>query len=280
MRGPDLSKARIRAGDFATEDIRVAMGSVVIDAAVTEYQRICPGVPAVVFCVDIAHSKAAAERFHAAGVAAQHVDGETPATERRRAIDGLGNGALDVLCNCGLISEGVDVPNIAAAILLRPTQSPALFLQQVGRALRSAPGKEQALILDFAGNTVRHGMPDAPRQWSLDAQPRQKRRQTAASGLRRCNGCGLLNRAGAHACTECGADLRTLRERREVEIRFQKARRAEAREKLLRRPLKDRLRWAGNDERRLRFVAEISGYKQGWVYYRMLELQGSNTGTA
>jgi DNA repair protein RadD len=271
MRAPDLSRARIRAGDYAIEDIRAAMDGAVIAAAVTEYRRICPSAPAVVFCVDRAHSEAVAERFRAAGVAAQHVDGETPATERRRAIEGLDNGTLNVLCNCGLISEGVDVPRITAAILLRPTQSLALYLQQVGRALRPSPGKERALILDFAGNTVRHGMPDESREWTLDAHPRRKRGPSTASVLRRRSGCGVLNRAVAHACSECGADLRTLKERREIEMRLRESRRAEAREKLLKLRVKDRVRWAGDDERRLRFVAEISGFKPGWVYYRLLE---------
>jgi DNA repair protein RadD len=128
MRGPDLSHACIRAGDFATEDIRAAMDGVVISAAVEEYQRLCPGLPTVVFCIDRAHSDTVAGRFCAAGLRAAHVDGKTPATERRWAIEGLGSGALDVLCNWGLISEGVDVPAIGAAILLRPTQSLALFL--------------------------------------------------------------------------------------------------------------------------------------------------------
>ena len=138
---PDMSAAKIRGGDFAIEDQRAAMGGVVIGAAVTEYQRICPGAPAVVFCVDIDHSQRVAEVFRAAGVRAAHVDGETAASDRRSAIAGLSNGTVDVICNCGLISEGVDVPAIGAAILLRPTASLALYLQQVGRALRPRQAK-------------------------------------------------------------------------------------------------------------------------------------------
>ena len=187
-KAPDLSGARIRGGDYAIEDIREAIDGVVIGAAVDEYQRICPGVPTVVFCIDVAHSTSVAERFRAAGVRAAHVDGETPASERRSAIAGLGSGALDVICNCGLIPEGVDVPAIGAAILLRPTASLALHLQQVGRALRLAPGKDRALILDFAGNISRHGMPDAPRQWSLDfeaAPPAREERRPAVEEVSR-----------------------------------------------------------------------------------------------
>ncbi len=83
---PDMSAAKIRAGDFAVEDLRAVMDGVVVGAAVAEYQRICPGVPTVVFCVDMAHSEAVAERFRATGSRAAHVDGETPASDRRRAI--------------------------------------------------------------------------------------------------------------------------------------------------------------------------------------------------
>ena len=90
----DLSGARTRGGDYAIEDIRSAMGGVVIGAAVDEYLRLCPGVPAVAFCVDIAHSQQVAARFRAHGVRAQHLDGDTPAAERRRLIAALGTGDL------------------------------------------------------------------------------------------------------------------------------------------------------------------------------------------
>ena len=177
---PDLSRARIRGGDFAVEDIRDVMNGVVIGSAVEEYKRRLLGTAAV-FCVDVAHSKAVTGAFVAAGVKAIHVDGETPAEERRAAIAALGSGELQVLSNCGLISEGVDVPAIGAAILLRPTASLALYLQQVGRALRPAPGKDRAIILDFAGNVSRHGLPDEPREWTLDAKPRRSREKTDES---------------------------------------------------------------------------------------------------
>ena len=117
------------------------MGGMVIQSAVDERQRICPGVPTLVFCITIDHSKDTAERFRQHGVKALHVDGETPAAERRDAIAALGSGNLDVITNCNLFGEGVDVPNIGAVILLRPTVSLALHLQQIGRALRPAPGK-------------------------------------------------------------------------------------------------------------------------------------------
>jgi superfamily II DNA or RNA helicase len=176
----------------AINRIRAAYGAVMSAAglvgnAVEHYGRICPGVPAVAYCVDIAHSRQVARRFGQAGFRAAHVDGNTPARQRRALIARLGAGGLDVRTNCGLISEGVDVPVLGAAILLRPTHSLALFLQMVGRALRSAPGMARAIILDHAGNVFRHGLPDVPRRWSLDGKPRKLRvagDAGAASALR------------------------------------------------------------------------------------------------
>ena len=270
--GPDMSGARIRAGDYAIEDQRAAVGSVVIGAAVDEYARICPGVPSVAFCVDVAHSQAVAQRFREAGWRATHLDGETAASARRNAIAGLGNGGLDVICNCGLISEGVDVLSIGAAILLRPTASLALYLQQVGRALRPAPGKERALILDFSGNCARHGLPDEPRTWSLDSKPVKQRERGDGPRVRRCKACGALNRASAHSCISCDADLRTPKERREVEIALRQAREREDADLVQSLCYRDRLLWAGNDEQRLRLVARLSGYQPGWVFHRMREI--------
>jgi DNA repair protein RadD len=270
--GPNLSGARLRAGDYAIEDIREAMGGVVIGSAVDEYHKRLLDRPTVAFCVDVEHSMAVAERFRAAGVKAAHVDGETSARERRAAIAALGDGSLQVLCNCGLISEGVDVPAIVGAILLRPTASLALYLQQVGRALRPAPGKNCAVILDFAGNVARHGLPDAPRAWSLDAQARRARKKTeGAPRPRRCE-CGALNQPRARICAECGADIRTAKERAEVEIALCEAQRTEQEKTIARMFPRDRWTWAGSNVERLRLVARVSGYKPGWVYMRLQSL--------
>ena len=206
-----------------------------------------------------------------------HLDGETPASDRRWAIAGLGDGSVDVICNCGLISEGLDVPMIGAIIMLRPTASVALYLQMVGRALHPAPGKGKAIIMDFAGNVARHGFPDAPRQWSLKAKARRQREKIAAPRPRPCS-CGVLNRANAHRCIECGTDLRTPKERVEIEMRLRQAEQRELEEKLRRMNRRQRIDWAGADEQRLHLVARLNGYARGWVWHRTREINGQSTG--
>jgi DNA repair protein RadD len=266
---------RIRAGDFAVDDLRERMGGVVIASAVSEYKLRCSGLPAVAFCVDIGHSRAVAAAFRAAGVNAQHVDGNTAPAERRAAIRGLGDGGVKVLCNCGIVSEGLDVRAIGAAMLLRPTASLALHLQMIGRALRPSPNKDRAIILDFAGNGARHGFPDEPRDWSLDATPRRLRfRENDGPRARICPTCRILNAPKALICEACGADIRTQREHEEAVIRLREAERERVEEQVRQMTKFERIRWAGADPHRLRLVARINGYREGWAYYRLQELQG------
>jgi DNA repair protein RadD len=263
----DLSRIRTRAGDYAVDELaRVMSAERLTDDVIGDYARISPGRPTVVFCVDVAHSMKVARRFQQRGYRAAHVDGNTPRDERRRSIAALGRGELDVITNCGLISEGVDVPAIGAAILLRPTQSLALYLQQVGRALRPAPGK-RALILDHAGNVIRHGLPDDPRTWSLQgAKPDRADKRAAA--FRRCPHCGALNLAGAAHCVECG-------------VVFQAAKApAVARPDLAAASYREALEWAGSSVSRLKLVAAARGYKPGWVWARISELRERRKGAA
>lgn len=173
----DLSRVSTRAGDYAVDELGAAMDTATITGdAVTHYARHLSGRPAVVFAVTVAHAEHIAEQFRAAGWRAASVDGTLERTERRRRINGLGNGELQVLTSCDLISEGVDIPVVAGAILLRPTKSLGLYLQQVGRALRIKPDGGDAVILDHVGNRRHHGAPDDPREWTLDDI---KRRRTA-----------------------------------------------------------------------------------------------------
>ena len=94
------------------------------------YVKLCPGVPAVVFCVNVRHAENVAQEFRNHGYRAYHVDGTMDDEMRTRILDGLGDGSVDVVTSCDLISEGTDIPSIGCAILLRPTQSTGLYLQQ------------------------------------------------------------------------------------------------------------------------------------------------------
>jgi superfamily II DNA or RNA helicase len=108
-------------------------------------------VRALGFCVSVDHARYMARVFTNAGVSARAIWSETPDSERRDALAALASGALNVLFAVDLFNEGVDVPQIDALLMLRPTDSPVLFLQQLGRGLRKAPGKSLCTVLDFVG---------------------------------------------------------------------------------------------------------------------------------
>jgi DNA repair protein RadD len=238
-------------------------------SAVEAYQRHCDGKRAIVFGVDVTHSRMLSQRFNEAGHAAVHLDGNTPRDERTRIIKALGTGEIKIVTNCGLISEGTNVPAVEAVLLARPTQSVALYLQQVGRSLRVAPGKERAIILDLVGNIGRHGLPDAPRDWSLDAKAR-KQRTIKPRRPRTCEACATVNKPLAIRCVCCGTMLVTPIERREIEAELRRI--DQERIKMIRAMNHfDALRWAGDSERRLKQVALAKNYHPRWVQHAIEE---------
>jgi DNA repair protein RadD len=106
---------------------------------------------------------------------------------------------VQVLTSCELVSEGLDIPAVTGAILCRPTKSLAVYLQQVGRAMR--PKAHKAVILDHAGCVLAHGLPDTPRDWRLD-QP--KRKPAERSTVKVCKACFATVPINCKVCPECG----------------------------------------------------------------------------
>jgi DNA repair protein RadD len=173
----DLKGARTVAGDYAVGDLARRMSAdFVLDDALTEYRKHLENKTAIAFCTTIEHSRTVARFFRSAGIEAQHLDGDTPSNERRGLLASLATGEVKIISNCALIAEGLDIPSVDGVILLRPTKSLSLNLQQIGRALRPSPSKSRAVVLDHAGNVYRHGLPDLEHQWSLDGRPKKKAR--------------------------------------------------------------------------------------------------------
>ena len=103
------------------------------------------------FCVSVAHARFMARQFQAFGISAVAVSGDTLASERRDALLGLAEGRIQVVFSVDLFNEGVDVPAVDVVLMLRPTESATLFLQQLGRGLRIAANKSVCTVLDFVG---------------------------------------------------------------------------------------------------------------------------------
>jgi superfamily II DNA or RNA helicase len=103
------------------------------------------------FCVSVDHDRFMAQQFNRHGIDAVAVWGDSPRSEREAALQDLAAGRVRVVFSVDLFSEGVDVPVVDTVLMLRPTESPTLFLQQLGRGLRKSPGKTFCTVLDFVG---------------------------------------------------------------------------------------------------------------------------------
>lgn len=191
-------------GDFIKSELseRVDKPTITGDA-IHQYTKHANGKRAVVFAVSIEHSKHIVEQFNAAGIPSAHIDGETDIGIRDNSIGQFREGKIKVLSNVDLCGEGFDLPALEAAILLRPTQSLGLYLQQVGRTLRIHSGKNHAIILDHVGACMQHGLPDDDRQWTLEGKDKK---QNNGDGIhvRICSRCYAAQRPGSKVCKFCG----------------------------------------------------------------------------
>jgi DNA repair protein RadD len=204
----DLSGVRQRGGDYVASQLAGAMDKTALTGdAVAHYRRYADRQPAIAFTVTVEHAGHVVEQFKAAGYRAAVLTGSTPDKERAQMIRDLGRGDLHVLASCNVVSEGTDIPAVTAAILLRPTASYALAMQQMGRALRVHPGKDHCIILDHAGNSLRHGLPTEAVEWSLDGMQRKKRSSGSPAPAKQCGECLAVVAVSYRTCPECGFEF-------------------------------------------------------------------------
>lgn len=205
-------------GDFNLDQMRKAVASSslvvhdekqIVGDIVQHYRRIAPGKLGVTFVPDIATAETVAEQFNAAGVPAMAVSSKTPDDERCKILRKFKSRELLQLVNCDLFGEGFDLPAIEVVSMGRPTESYGLYVQQFGRALRLLDGKDRAIIIDHVGNVMRHGLPDAPREWSLDRRERRSSGKSDAQTIRACLNpeCGAVYERFRDACPYCGTPV-------------------------------------------------------------------------
>lgn len=204
----DTAEVRISAGgDFNPDDLREASHkSTITGDIVNTYMKLTPGKQAIAFLVDVADAEKAARAFQERGIRAEAVSAKTPDTVRAGLVAKFARGEIQVLCNVDLFGEGFDVPAVEVVIMGRPTQSYGLYVQQFGRALRTAPGKQFGIIIDHVGNVVRHGLPDAPKNWQLFDEHfgKKKPRDPDSIPVTTCVECFQAFEAVHKACPFCG----------------------------------------------------------------------------
>jgi len=201
----DTKRFKKTAGDYNLKQVQEAVArSAIVGDAVGHYKKLGRGYPAIAFCAGVAAAEATRDSFNAAGIPAATIEGRMTPEERRQVISDLTDGTIKVLTSVDVISEGVDIPKVGVAILLRPTQSLGLHLQQVGRILRPFDGKDHSIILDHAGNIPSLGLPQDVREWSLEGS---KKKSAEGDPYKTCPACYAVIPQVDYTCPECGHDL-------------------------------------------------------------------------
>lgn len=234
---PTRSKANVanvkkRGGEYITGDLEKVMNQEAItDAALKEVEQLCMDRKSwLVFCVGVDHARDVAQAIRLRGYSCEIVTGDTPKATRERRLTDFKNGKIRALVSVGVLTTGFDAPNADALICLRPTMSPGLWVQMVGRITRLCDGKENGLVLDFTDNTRTHGPVDlidvdgdgnvrtspyrvCPQCGEL-IEPRSKGCKCGYSFERECHNCHSLFDRDLACCPECG----TFVKRRERKI--------------------------------------------------------------
>jgi len=211
---PDLEGLKLnRDGDYQERDLGKRMDRAqLVGDIVHNWFRIAPGRSTVVFCVTRAHSRHVCQEFLARGVKAEHLDGETPLDERKAILARVASGETTVLCNVYVATYGLNVPRLEVAVMARPTRNPTLYLQTIGRVLRTAEGKTEAIVIDHAGCVDQHGRVEDDFPWSLDTQEKVQDRKKKQQEERQepkdiiCGECGYTFRS-SRVCPRCGHEM-------------------------------------------------------------------------
>lgn len=210
----DVSSVKTRMGDFATKELQDVVDKPKITGdAITHWRKHADGLKTAIFCVSVEHSKHVAAEFNANGIPVAHIDGGNDDSERDKAIIDFADGKVSVITNVNILSEGFDLASIAqkdvtidCVIDLAPTQSLVNAMQRWGRALRPAAGKT-AIILDHAGNVMRHGLPDEERIWTLEGVKKKKKKSDLDDEddikVKCCQECFAIHEP-APVCPNCG----------------------------------------------------------------------------
>jgi len=261
---PDLSKCRTVAGDYHEGDIAEAMDSTITGNVVSNWLKHGENRPTLCFGVNRLHAKAMAKEFEKSGVVTAYIDAYTSMEERAKIANRFQSGEVKVICNVGTMTTGVDL-DVRCLILARPTKSQSLFVQIIGRALRTAEGKKDAIIFDHTGTHTRLGFVTAIHHDSLCDGKKTKadsdRDKKEEPLPKECKKCFFVKPPRVHECPACGFKPEAI-----SEIEHEKG-------ELVEIKIKKKLNRVTDKSEKRQFYAEllgecgVRGFRVGWAAY-------------
>jgi DNA repair protein RadD len=274
----DLKGIREKAGDYVETQLAQRMDrDDLVGDIVSHWHKHGEGRKTVVFAVNVAHSVHIRDEFIESEVIAEHIDGMTPKEERDAALARLACGETTVITNCMVLTEGWDLPEVSCCILARPTKKIGLYRQMVGRVLRPASGKYNAIVLDHSGAVFQHGFVEDYVAWTLDIDKRAYSTTHSArpksghnSRLLECTRCNEIRTAG-EPCRNCGF----LPKRQGEPVIFRDGDLALVDRKSRTVPASsdpnERMKWHAM----LTYIAAERGYRSGWAAHKYKEKFGT-----
>ncbi|QDU33034.1 type I restriction enzyme EcoKI subunit R [Poriferisphaera corsica] len=202
QRKVDTSKLHIRGGEFIQSETEALMDEEsLVQSACSEIIKLTQDRHSVlIFAAGVKHAQHIQQTIENMGHACGFVCGDTLPFNRSQTLDGFKEQKLKYLVNVNVLTTGFDAPTIDCVVLLRPTQSPGLLYQMVGRGFRIHPSKQDCLILDYGGNILRHGPID-------DLKVADKAKGTGKAPAKECPNCRALIHAAYSNCPECGYEF-------------------------------------------------------------------------
>ena len=203
----DVTGVHLRGGEFIASELEAVVNTTAINSGAVD-EIIKAGEEGgrgswLVFCSGVAHAAAVRDRMQAKGVLCETISGETQVDERDRILRQFKAGEIKCLTNMNVLTTGFDAPGIDLIGMLRPTKSQSLYVQMLGRGTRIAEGKSNCLVLDFAGNTRRHGPVD-----SIKAKPHYGEKNGGGPApVKTCPGCAAIMAISFMICIDCGFEF-------------------------------------------------------------------------
>ncbi len=268
--GDDSQLKKSSTGDYTGRSMDDYAKTIIRGDVIKTWREKANGRKTIVYCHAVWFSKEVAQAFNDAGIKAAHVDSKTPAGERARIMADFKAGKITVLCNCDLISEGFNVPDCSCVVLLRPTESLVLYIQQSMRSMRFVPGKH-AIIIDQVGNFKKFGTPAAPHTWTLEDRKKKKKGNGGGQSgppVRTCEKCFAVIPAQSRICPICGAEIEVTKTELDIDrdaklddvTQFKPF---ATNYIVTKRPSELKTR------QELEEYAKAKGYKRGWIWYQM-----------
>lgn len=262
----DLLK-KSSTGDYSEKSMDEFTKSIIHGDIVKSWLKFAKDRKTIVYCHSTSFSKIVAQEFNDANIKAVHVDAKTPPDKRKQIMDRFKDGSIKILCNVDLVSEGFNVPDCSCVVLLRPTQSLVIYLQQAMRAMRYQKDKH-AIIIDQVGNFERFGLPDASRKWTLEDRSKHSQKEGASAdgiAIKTCPDCFAVIKAQCETCPICGHDfsieIRKLKQKKDQELRAVKAQQFHI--NLIAKKKVSEL----TSFKELTMYAKAKGYKNGWAWH-------------